>query len=226
MKYATIFAALGAMWRGSQTQTAIESPEARSSESGGENDWMQLDEMLYKDLLYTTNALFIGEQIFPYWEAVYAILSGALLTAYFAATAIKPVPKLVLCIVGILFSINWRRLVERNRLFANAREGRMKIICKLLQRQVDFGRTVMVVPDDRKQPIAITKFTIFQLSEDQKKYLDSHCNWWSGMSTWVLRIAVPKYLMCIWILLAAYAVYAVLIALSVVPTVSWLHELI
>ena len=39
-------------------------------------------EVIYKDLMYTTTSYFSGEQIYPLWEAVYALINAGFLAIF------------------------------------------------------------------------------------------------------------------------------------------------
>ena len=165
--------------------------------------WSGEEERLYKDLLYTTNLYLGGEQIYPYWEAVYALLTGAFLTVYFTQS-LGLLERLALCAIGLLFAVNWRRLDGRNREYADSREKRMNKLMEALQTQVTIGKG--------KETLCVTTF---DLPADQRRDLCERRTFWNRRSTWALRLDISTHLIVIWILLVLY---------SLVPeVVGWLN---
>lgn len=179
------------------------------------------EERLYKDLLYTTSLYQVGEQVYPYWEILYAIVVGALLTVFFAGDR-DVFESLLLCAVGLILTINWRRLVSRNRGYADARETRMMDLAAALQKSVDLSKVMS--PNHQ-----VKDFRAFEVFEDQRRHfpgpdpkknvpareyvsrlhmhehLSYPMTYWNGKSTWEFRLAVPSYLAWIWGAIAVYA---------------------
>lgn len=184
----------------------------------------QDQEWLYRDLEHTRSLYLGAEQIYPYWETIYALITGAFLTVYFTSPKLGFLLRLILCSVGLIYSRNWRRLVERNRAYANAREGRMRILSDILQKSVRLDPPLEVCPDDRLEPKTITGFSTFTIFQDQKDYLDRHATPWNQESTWTLRIFIPRFLLWIWALLVLYAIYGLCADFFTVP--SWLQKLL
>jgi len=139
---------------------------------------------IYKDLTYTQNAYYLGEQIFPLWENVYAVLVSAFFIAYFTSPHINYLIKLILIFIGLIFSICWFLLVSRNQIYSEARANRLKELEKALRRRIDGVEPLM----------------LFTLSEKEQEFVASRKSCFS-IRTWCLRKLVPMSLVFIWIII-------------------------
>jgi hypothetical protein len=70
-------------------------------------------DLLYKNLEYVSDAYNSAEQVFPFWEAAFALIVGQLIVAYFNP-GICIYQKRVLAIIGIIISAIWFILVSLN----------------------------------------------------------------------------------------------------------------
>lgn len=153
------------------------------------------EDRIYKDLTYTQKAYFSGEQIFPTWESIYAIIVSGFLITYFAATSLGFPQKLILSVIGLVLSLSWFCLVSRNLLYSEARHDRMKKLEKAIQ---------SVNPDEaEKTQNGVNLFNLIQYQEDfinDKK----HKKPWNKIGTWYIRKFIPFLLSIIWLVLMIY----------------------
>ena len=153
------------------------------------------EDKIYKDLIYTQNAYFLGEQIYPYWENIFALIVSGFFIVYFTATSLGYPEKLVLGVLGLIFSFNWFRIVTRNYLYSQARAERMGDLEKAI------SQDILIETTEGKKTLKL-----FNLSEHQNKIITERENYWSKKGTWLLRKTAPKYLLIIWVWLLIYTI--------------------
>ncbi|MGD0954119.1 MAG: hypothetical protein ABR985_17295 [Methanotrichaceae archaeon] len=73
---------------------------------------------LYKNLEYVSQAYYVAEGAFPLWEAVFALVEGQILVAYFSSH-MHTDQKIGLAFIGLIISIIWFMLVSLNYLHAS-----------------------------------------------------------------------------------------------------------
>jgi hypothetical protein len=73
---------------------------------------------LYKNLEFVSKAYYVAEGAFPLWEAVFALIEGQILVAYFSSH-VHTDQKIGLAFLGLVISIIWFMLVSLN--YLNAR---------------------------------------------------------------------------------------------------------
>lgn len=71
-------------------------------------------DLLNKNLEYISNAYFSGEQIYPLWEAVYALITGQLLLAFFTQNphSTRSGYGFFIPVIGIVFSLAWAKVIS------------------------------------------------------------------------------------------------------------------
>jgi hypothetical protein len=72
---------------------------------------------LYRNLEFVSKAYSVAEGAFPLWEAVFALIEGQILIAYFSLH-MHTDQKIGLAILGLIISIIWFMLVSLNYLNA------------------------------------------------------------------------------------------------------------
>jgi hypothetical protein len=150
-------------------------------------------EDLYNDLMLTSSIYFDGEQVFPLWEAIYAAIVSGLIVGYFAADALFE--RLILCVVGALFSLHWARVISRAFLYSFARHDRMKNLSSMLREAI--------ASEQRRDKDAVL---VYRLFEEEDEAVKDSSNWWSKRRTSYLRRDLPKYVLAIWVVLTLYTV--------------------
>ena len=158
--------------------------------AGGQPEDKETREELQRDLAHTTSVYLQGEGIFPLWEAIYAVIVSGFLVAFFQTQS--PVERIALSFIGAFFTLSWARLVGRCYLYAQARLVRMNRLSEMLGRTVHVGES---------------EFRLFNLPEEQQHTLEARSSWWNKKGTWMIRMALPKQILVVWVALAAYAVY-------------------
>jgi hypothetical protein len=151
------------------------------------------EDRIYKDLQYTFNAYSAGEQVYPNWENIYALIVSGFFIVYFTAPGLVFFAKLLLASLGIIFSLNWLRLVSRNYLYARARVQRIRELEKALQE---------AIPQEKRT--TPTGLALFDLMEYQDRFINTQQSRVSKKGTWLIRKRVPQLVLCIWIVLLAY----------------------
>ena len=151
--------------------------------------WTADDESVYRYLTYTTDMLLGAEQVFPNWENIHALIASGLLVLYFTAGQVGIPERLGFCFIGIVFCVNWLRLVSRNYLYTLARAEQIAILEKALRREVVMKGEVL---------------TLFDLEEFQSQFIRPRLNFWNRKGTWYVRRDVPKHLLVIWALVVVY----------------------
>jgi len=68
---------------------------------------------IYKNLEFVSKAYSVADGAFPLWEAVFALVVGQLLIAYFSPYAHDD-QKIGLAILGLILSVVWFILVSLN----------------------------------------------------------------------------------------------------------------
>ncbi|MBL7126493.1 MAG: hypothetical protein ISS58_04690 [Dehalococcoidales bacterium] len=153
------------------------------------------EERIYKDLMYTQKAYFTGEQIFPVWESIYALIVSGLFVTYFTATSLGFLEQLILSFIGLFISFGWFCLVSRNHLYSLARRERMKELEKAIQDEILGG--IEAVESDMKP---------FSLIQYQETYISEREKLWNKVKTWCIRKILPLLLSFIWFVLIIYTV--------------------
>jgi len=151
------------------------------------------EDRIYKDLGYTLSAYSAGEQVYPNWESIYALIVSGFFIVYFTAPGIEWFAKFLLVVLGMIFSLNWLRLVSRNYLYTRARIQRIRELEKALQEAIP--------QEKRRTPKGLA---LFDLREYQDSFVNTRQSWWSKEGTWPLRKSVPKLVLFIWIVLLVY----------------------
>ncbi len=148
------------------------------------------EDRIYNDLMYTQNAYFSGEQIFPNWEHIYALVISGFLITYFTATNLGCPEKLILSVIGLLLSFNWFCLVSRNYLYSQVRAERLKELEKVMQDEIS-KRTAL---------------KLFNLVECQEEFINRQKKPWNKIGTWRIRKFLPMFLLIIWLVLMIYTI--------------------
>jgi hypothetical protein len=149
-------------------------------------------ELLYKNLDHISNAYFSGEQIFPLWEAIYALIEGQLLVAFF--TGCEEYRGLIV-IVGIIFSCTWFVVVYLSSFHSKNRTDKMEDLEDILGSECD--RIRLKLPGNGN-----FKFYKIKLSKQNKGGFLKGCL----LSTWFWRKFVPILIIILWIYLRAILV--------------------
>jgi len=155
----------------------------------------EIEEVIYKDLMYTQKAYFSGEQIHPNWEYIFALIVSGFLITYFTATSLGFPEKVVITIVGILLSASWFCLVSRNYLYAKVRTERMRELEEAIRRKISDG-------EPQEKPVV----ELFNLIERQDKYIKEQRKPWNKIGTWYIRKFLPFCLLIIWIVMMIYTI--------------------
>ena len=153
------------------------------------------EDRIFKDLMYTQKAYFTGEQIFPVWESIYALIVSGLFVTYFTATSLGFLEKLILSFIGLFISFGWFCLVSRNHLYSLARHERMKELEKAIQDEILSGTTA--AESDMKP---------FSLIQYQETYISEREKLWNKAKTWFIRKVLPLLLSFIWLVLIIYTI--------------------
>jgi hypothetical protein len=150
------------------------------------------EESIYRDLSFTTQLYLMSEQVFPLWENIYSVIVGAFFITYFTASSLSNIMKMILCIIGAFFCINWFRIVSRNHLFSRARQERITRLLDILQFDIPLNEE------------GTEKIKLFDGYATEYDYVKKEERFWNKTSSWYLRKALPKYLSIIWVLLLLY----------------------
>lgn len=164
-------------------------------------------ELLYKNLQHITQANYSAEATFPYWETLYALIIGQLIIAYFQAG--KPTftlfnivgPRLLISIVGLVFSISWVVLVILNYIHSLYRYENIRE----LEKNLDLEYRTLKYGDNSEA--CDLKFLSEDITDDDrkiwlsgKKILDTFM-YANPTSTWLYRKMLPILLTIIWLVL-------------------------
>ena len=138
-------------------------------------------ELIYKNLEYISRAYFSAEQIFPLWEAIYALIAGQLLVAFF--TVKHTDFRGSIAIAGMIFSVFWFLVI--NTSFTYSRE-RVKKFGKLeMILEAEYNKIRLKLPRN-------SNFKFYGLMSSSKK---------SMLKTWSLRKLTPATIFALWVYL-------------------------
>ncbi len=152
----------------------------------------ELEDKIYKDLTYTQTSYYMAEQIYPYWENIFAVIVGAFFVTYFN-DSLNANDRLLLAVIGFLFAVSWFLLVSRNFLFSLNRGARIKMLENALKQTVKL--------DDEK---SITLFNLIEYLEENNKLKHK---WHNKFPTWSIRRLLPLFLTIIWLILIVYSFF-------------------
>lgn len=148
------------------------------------------EDWIYKDLTYTRESYFSGEQIFPNWENIFAVIIGAFFITYF--TIDSPVEKMFLCVIGLIFSLAWFCLASRNYLYSKHRCTKMWKLEEALGERVTTAE------------LTNEGLTLFSLGKDVNCAVGKEKKWYRRTDSWIIRQYLPKSLAAIWVFLLIY----------------------
>jgi hypothetical protein len=161
---------------------------------------------LYKNLEFASKAYSVAEGTFPLWEAVFALVVGQLLVAYFSSQ-VHNNQKLGLAILGLILSIVWFILVSLNYLNAKFIDERMLKLRDCLKTCDTF---IWPWPDENDKEkwtswVVLTGQLPKQVKESKS---DSQLDKESQIlkSTWLYRKALPAILILVWLWLMAWQI--------------------
>jgi hypothetical protein len=84
---------------------------------------------IYRNLEYVSKAYFSAEQVFPFWEAAFALIIGQIFIAYFNPQLCNS-QKIWLASLGAILSIIWFILVSLDYLNAAHMDRKMQGLCR------------------------------------------------------------------------------------------------
>lgn len=174
-------------------------------------------EILAKNLEYVSNTYNATEQIFPIWEAAFALIVGQLLIAYFDPAACRDQQKWI-TIVGSLISLIWLILVSLNLQHALS----MNKILRSLEMRLNSS----AIPNEFLSPWqqnvneSWTLLDIIIGKSNEEGVVDALIK--ASRSTWFYRRSLPFALLVIWLYWAynldktvgVYLIYAILIMIT------------
>jgi hypothetical protein len=140
---------------------------------------------IIQDLIHTRETYFGGEQVFPYWEALYAVIVSGLAAAYFGK---KPWEQILLCVFGIMLTVQWALVVARNYLYSAYRVERWKKLEAALERTTVLNSG--------------GSLSIFSMLKEQDAYVrGASRSGWAKYPTWAIRRQFPRILVGFWAIL-------------------------
>lgn len=160
------------------------------AEGDGRQENMSYDdkykiELLYKNLEHISNAYFSGEQIFPLWEAIYALIVGQLLVAFFTGTEYKE----LIAVAGLIFSLTWFMVVYLSYFHARNRTIKMEDLEGILESE--YEKIKLKLPGNGN-----FKFHKIKLSKENRGIPLGPI-----LRTWLWRVCAPIPIIILWIYL-------------------------
>ncbi|KPL00483.1 MAG: hypothetical protein AMJ91_04545 [candidate division Zixibacteria bacterium SM23_73_3] len=157
------------------------------------------EDKIYKDLTYTQHSYFCGEQIFPYWENIFAVIIAGFFITYFSIEEDKLIEKTLLCVIGFIFSLGWFCLVSRNYLFSKCRGDRLRELQQALKQSVATDKGT-----EKKIALFCEGEYVSCCTEKEKK-------WFNKTDSWTIRKLLPMSLSIIWVFLLVYSIVSLCI---------------
>ncbi len=168
---------------------------------------------IYKDLCYTSDSLFMSEQIYPTWEAIYTIVVSGLLVVYFEEFEdFSTSGRVAICLIGFVLSMSWFFLVKRIEKFSQIRTMRMRALERALNERISRQVKIKYNFDIDTDHVVFNLFSLEKVIYD--KMSDSRFGfkrnvWWTWKNgvlfwrwrTWSYRKSVPLFLGLIWLFL-------------------------
>jgi hypothetical protein len=164
---------------------------------------------IYKNLEFASKAYSVAEGAFPLWEAVFALVVGQLLIAYFSSHVHND-QKIGLAILGLILSTVWFILVGLNYLNAKFIDRKMLKLRDCLN-ACDASTTFIWPWPDKIDKEKWTLWVILtgQLPEQERRSKsDSQLDKKSQIlkSIWIYRKALPSILILVWLFLMAWQI--------------------
>jgi hypothetical protein len=164
---------------------------------------------IYKNLEFASKAYSVAEGAFPLWEAVFALVVGQLLIAYFSSHVHND-QKIGLAILGLILSTVWFILVSLNYLNAEFIDGKMLKLRDCLNGLNACDTFNWPWPDkiDKKKWTPWIVLTGQLPEQERGSKSDSQLDKESQIlkSTWIYRKALPAILILVWLCLVAWQI--------------------
>jgi hypothetical protein len=144
-------------------------------------------EWIYRALQLAQEQYFSGEQTFPLWESIHAVVISGLFVVYITLPANNLFLRIITCLIAIIFSIAWSAIINRSAIYSFARMDRVEYLENLL---------------DEQYP------GLFNSREDTLKRVGEKEQWYSQLNSWRVRRIVPVCLLGIWLILLIYTLQA------------------
>jgi len=166
-------------------------PEAQKIDQELHDDKYKI-ELLYKNFDSISHAYFSGEQIFPLWEAVYALIEGQLLVAFF--TANNGNGKILIAFTGIIFSFIWFKVITLSFHYSRYRSENLLELEDILEKE--YNKIRFKLPGN-------SNFKFYKIvSKPKKKGLRMYLS-----TSWLWRRGTPVIIIVVWLILAAISHY-------------------
>jgi hypothetical protein len=163
----------------------------------------------YKNLEFASKAYSVAEGAFPLWEAVFALIVGQILIAYFSSH-LHIDQKIGLAFLGLILSIIWFFLVSLNFLNAYYITGKMEKIHECLKTcdaSMPFISTPFIWPWPNKDEKG--KWTWRVILTGQLPGQKQATRHELLTSTWLCRRALPGVMIVTWLLLISWQIWLV-----------------
>jgi hypothetical protein len=141
---------------------------------------------IYKALQLVQQQYFSGEQIFPVWESIHAVIVGGLFAVYANLSPSHLFLRVLTCILAVIFSATWSGIINRAALYSFARMSRIK---------------------DLEARLNCAYPNIFNSQQYTKAHVENEEQCWSTLDTWYIRKIVPALLLTIWIALLIITIF-------------------
>jgi hypothetical protein len=154
---------------------------------GPYDDKYKID-LIYKNLDYVSKAYFSTEQIFPLWEAIYALIVGQLLVAFF--TGCKGYREEI-AVAGIIFSSIWFLVIKFSHFHSKDRTKKMEYLEDILE--IEYNKIRLKLPGN-------SNFKFYKLKLNEQKSID-FLKTSRLYSTWFWRKCAPFLVFILWVYL-------------------------
>lgn len=145
-------------------------------------------DLIYKNLDHLSKAYFSAEQIFPLWEAVYALIVGQLLVAFF--TGHKEYREEI-AVAGIIFSSIWFLVITSSHFHSKDRTNKMEDLEDILE--IEYNKIRFKLPGNSN-----FKFYKIKLNEHKSRNFSKTSKLYS---TWFWRKCAPLLIFVLWVIL-------------------------
>jgi hypothetical protein len=156
---------------------------------------------IYKNLEFVSKAYSVAEGAFPLWEAVFALIVGQILVTYFSINGTHW-QKMVIALLGLIFSFAWLYLVGLNYLNADHINKKMLILRDLLSACSTSTPFIWPWPIEKdKENWNLMAVITGRLPEQPRTSTATLMK-----STWVWRKILPGILSLFWIALIIWQI--------------------
>lgn len=174
----------------------------------------------YENLKFACKAYSVAEGVFPVWEAVFALIVGQLIIAYFSSD-LNHWQKIIIALLGLVLSFSWLLLVGLNYLNADHISNKMRNLRDGLQTNEITTEFVWPWPEgdtDKKNwsLCAIITGRLSDSSSESKATL--------YRSTWFWRKVPPGILSLSWIALMIWQFIQIYVISHKIYLIHYIRE--